>query len=312
MRTNPLTPPTEEALQNPSLLHLTNGATAAAVCPPDPVNGYYRATRFDWSGILSDLRSHGHRYVSPWKNQHDPLRHDDLSGPVDEFSEIGYEQARPGEEFLKIGVGMLRRYSEEPYDRFRLYEIANHGLWETTAARDRVEFRHRLLSDEYGYDYRKELILSEKNCLRIDYTLKNLGPALLTGQVCNHNFFTIDRMITGPDTDIRFPFHPVGTWREAYDCVTLERDGVRFNRELRSGETIFMGDLHARDLASGSYGFTIHNLRTGAGIRVSGNAPLSHMVLWARRGIACIEPYTTFRAYPGETIVWRLNYELLA
>lgn len=312
MRISPLTPPTEEALQNPSILHLTNGATTAVVCPPDPVNGYYRATRFDWSGVLSDLRGRGHRYVSPWKNRHDPLRHDDLSGPVDEFSEIGYEQARPGEEFLKIGVGMLRRYSEEPYDRFRLYEIANHGLWETTAARDRVEFRHRLLSDEYGYDYRKELILSGKNCLRIDYTLKNLGPALLTGQVCNHNFFTIDRMITGPNTDIRFPFHPVGTWRESYDCVTLERDGIRFNRELRSGETIFMGDLHARDLASGSYGFTIHNLRTGAGIRVSGNAPLSHMVLWARRGIACIEPYTTFRAYPGETIVWRLNYELLA
>lgn len=312
MRTSPTIFQAEEAPQSPSILHLTNGTTTAVVCPPDPVSGYYRATRFDWSGVLSDLRGRGHRYVTPWKNRHDPLCHDDLSGPVDEFTEIGYERARPGEEFLKIGVGMLRRYSGEPYDRFRLYEIVNHGLWETTATRDRVEFRHRLLSDEYGYDYRKELRLPHTDRLRIDYTLKNLGPAVLAGQVCNHNFFTLDRMVTGPDTAIRFPFHPVGTWREAYDCVTLGRDGIRFNRELRPGETVFMGDLHAQDSASGTYGFCILNLLTGAGIRVSGNAPLSHMVLWARRGIACIEPYTTFRAFPGETLVWRLEYELLA
>ena len=126
MRTSPTIFQAEEAPQNPSILHLTNGTTTAVVCPPDPVSGYYRATRFDWSGVLSDLRGRGHRYVTPWKNRHDPLCHDDLSGPVDEFTEIGYERARPGEEFLKIGVGMLRRYSGEPYDRFRLYEIVNH------------------------------------------------------------------------------------------------------------------------------------------------------------------------------------------
>lgn len=312
MRTKSTTPQAEEALQSPSILHLTNGAISAVVCPPDPVNGYYRATRFDWSGVLSDLRCHGHRYVAPWQNRHDPLRHDDLSGPVDEFTEIGYERVRPGEEFLKIGVGTLRRYSEEPYDRFRLYEIVNPGIREITASRDRVEFRHRLLSDEYGYDYRKEMRLIDTDNLRISYTLKNLGPAVLTGLVCNHNFFTLDRMITGPDTFIRFPFRATGTWREAYDCVTLGRDGILFNRELCPEETVFMGDLHDAESQAGSYGFILRNLRTQAGIHVSGNVPLSHMVFWARRGIACLEPYTTFRVFPGETAVWRLDYELLA
>lgn len=57
-----------------------------------------------------------------------------------------------------------------------------------TAERGRVEFRHRLLSDEYGYDYRKTLRLTDAPGLRIEYTLKNLGPAPLTGHVYNHNF----------------------------------------------------------------------------------------------------------------------------
>lgn len=230
---------------------------------------------------------------------------------MDEFSPIGYEQARPGEEFLKIGVGTLRRYSKNPYDRFRLHEIVNPGVRETVAARDRIEFRHRLLSDDYGYDYRKRVLLTPDPGLRIEYTLKNLGPAILSGYVYNHNFFTLDRMATGPETEIRFPFHPAGTWRESYDCVALTENGIRFNRELRRGEVVFMGDLHSPEPATRKYEFSIRNLRTGAGIRVSGSGSLSHMVFWACPNVACIEPYTSFQVFPGETGVWQIGYELL-
>lgn len=293
------------------ILRISNRAVSAVVCPPDAANGYYRSTRFDWSGVVRDLRCRGHRYVAPWQTRHDPLRHDGLTGPVDEFTPVGYERARPGEEFLKIGVGTLRRFSEDPYDRFRLHEIVNPGIRETITARDRVEFRHRLLSDEYGYDYRKTLRLTPEPGLRIEYALKNLGPAILSGYVYNHNFFTLDRMTTGPETEIRFPFRPSGTWREAYDCVELTRDGIRFNRELRRGEVVFMGDLHSPDPATRRYEFSIRNLRTEAGIRTSGSGELSHMVFWAHANVACLEPYTSFQVFPGETGVWQINYELL-
>lgn len=293
------------------ILRISNRAVSAVVCPPDAANGYYRSTRFDWSGVVRDLRCRGHRYVAPWQTRHDPLRHDGLTGPVDEFTPVGYERARPGEEFLKIGIGTLRRFSEDPYDRFRLHEIVNPGIRETITARDRVEFRHRLLSDEYGYDYRKTLRLTPEPGLRIEYALKNLGPAILSGYVYNHNFFTLDRMTTGPETEIRFPFRPSGTWREAYDCVELTRDGIRFNRELRRGEVVFMGDLHSPDPATRRYEFSIRNLRTGAGIRTSGSGELSHMVFWAHANVACLEPYTSFQVFPGETGVWQINYELL-
>ncbi|MBS4767056.1 hypothetical protein KG007_12705 [Alistipes sp. kh20] len=294
------------------VLRITNRHVSAQICLPDTECGYYRGTRFDWSGIVRDLRSRGHRYVSEWQSRHDPLRHDGLTGPADEFTQIGYEQARPGEEFLKIGVGTLRKPYDQPYDRFRLYEIVDPGIRDLIAGRDRVEFRHRMLNDDYGYDYRKTLVLTDAPGLRLEYTLKNLGPAPLTGYVYNHNFFTLDRMATGPDTSIHFPFEPEGTWREAYDSVALTPDGVVFRRNLRTGESVFMGDLHSQDPATREYGFSLRNLATGAGIQASGSGQLSHMVLWVCPTVACLEPYTPFRVFPGETGVWHIDYELLA
>lgn len=248
-------------------LRIANRHVSAVVCLPDAECGYYRARASTGAGVVRDLRSRGHRYVSEWQPRHDPLRHDGLTGPADEFTQIGYEQAHPGQEFLKIGVGTLRKFSDQPYDRFRLYEIADPGIREVTAERDRVEFRHRLLSDEYGYDYRKTLRLTDAPGLRIEHTLKNLGPAPLTGHVYNHNFFTPDRMATGPDTSIHFPFRPEGTWREAYDSVALTPDGIAFSRPLNPGESVFMATSTVMTPRPGS---TDSVSATSARVRASG------------------------------------------
>ena len=50
-------------------------------------------------------------------------------GPADEFRPLGYDAAKPGGAFVKIGVGMLKRTDEKAYDAFRLYPIADHGKW---------------------------------------------------------------------------------------------------------------------------------------------------------------------------------------
>ena len=118
-------------------------------------------------------------------------------------------------------------------------------------------------------------------------------------------------MATGPDTSIHFPFRPEGTWREAYDSVTLTPDGVAFSRPLTPGESVFMGDLHGQAPETQKYGFSLRNRRTGAGIRASGSGQLSHMVFWACPTAACLEPYIPFRVFPGETGVWHIDYELL-
>ena len=79
---------------------------------PDPDKGYYRGTRFDWSGVISQLEYEGHNYFGEWKATHDPEVHDDIVGPVEEFrtkgTALGYDEAKAGEPFVKIGRASCR------------------------------------------------------------------------------------------------------------------------------------------------------------------------------------------------------------
>ena len=64
---------------------LTNGRLDALVFLPDAKNGYYRSTRFDWSGVIGCVSLNGHMFFGEWSPQYDPLRNDSITGPVEEF-----------------------------------------------------------------------------------------------------------------------------------------------------------------------------------------------------------------------------------
>ena len=49
-------------------IRLSNGEIKAKVYLPDPVRGYYRATRFDWSGVIASLEYDGHNFFGPWSS----------------------------------------------------------------------------------------------------------------------------------------------------------------------------------------------------------------------------------------------------
>src|SRR5579859_7373763 len=105
------------------------GRIRAQLLLPNPDTGYYRGTRFDWSGVIASLEYKGHNYYGKWFDKYDPKTHDAIMGPVEEFrtndSALGYEQAKPGETFIKIGVGVLRKPDEPAYKFSSPYEIVN-------------------------------------------------------------------------------------------------------------------------------------------------------------------------------------------
>ena len=45
---------------------ISNGPVQAVLYLPDANNGYYRASRFDWSGVLPCLAYKGHTYFGVW------------------------------------------------------------------------------------------------------------------------------------------------------------------------------------------------------------------------------------------------------
>ena len=74
--------------------------------------------------MIGDLEYAGHRYYGPWFTQFDPTVSDfvyrgadiaagpcsAVTGPVDEFQlPLGYDEAKAGGTFIKIGVGVFTK-----------------------------------------------------------------------------------------------------------------------------------------------------------------------------------------------------------
>ena len=64
---------------------ISSSSIRATVLLPDAKSGYYRGTRFDWSGVISSLKWNGHEYFGQWFDRYDPKIHDAIAGPVEEF-----------------------------------------------------------------------------------------------------------------------------------------------------------------------------------------------------------------------------------
>ena len=99
-------------------LELDNGVIQVSIYLPDAERGHYRGTRFDWSGIIERVDYADHRFYAPLHTEHNPLGHDVVSGPAEEFAmfnPMGFAEARAGESFVKIGVGPLEKGASDEY-----------------------------------------------------------------------------------------------------------------------------------------------------------------------------------------------------
>jgi hypothetical protein len=132
---------------------ISNARVHAKLYLPDAQNGYYRGTRFDWSGVIYSLQCEGHSYFGKWFERYDPKLHDAITGPVEEFftngAGLGYDEAKAGETFVKIGVGVLRKPNEPRYSSFNSYEIVDSGKWNVKKGTDWIEFTHQV-ADKTG------------------------------------------------------------------------------------------------------------------------------------------------------------------
>ena len=124
---------------------ISNGLTRAKLFLPDSLNGYYRGSRFDWSGTISSLNYNGHEYFGKWFKTGDSEIHDTVTGPVEEFAPLDYEQTKQGESFVKIGIGALLKPDDKAYASGRPLTILNHGIWKINEQIGRASCRERVL-----------------------------------------------------------------------------------------------------------------------------------------------------------------------
>ncbi len=286
---------------------ISNRHIHATFYPPDPQSGYYRATRFDWSGVVAALEWNQHSYFGEWFQRHDPKVHDAITGPVEEFDGLGYDEAKPGESFVRIGVGEVRKPDEPRYRQFATYDILDPGQWTIDRGSDWIEFVHVLRSAAgYGYVYRKKARL-EGDKLILEHHLKNTGRKPIRTTAYDHDFLMLDGQPTGPDFVVRFPFEPKAVAPLKGLAEIRGKDFV-YVQELQTGQSL-QTELTGFGATAKDYDFRVENRKTGAGVRQTGDRPMSKFNLWSPRTTVCPEAFIDVRADPGQEFSWRIAYE---
>lgn len=292
---------------------------------PDAQNGFYTGTRFDWSGVIFDLEFAGHHLYRPWFSSVDPSVRDfvyrdgavvagpnsAMAGPVEEFqSPIGYDKAQPGDTFLKVGVGILRKADDTPYQFGKHFELVDGGKWTTSKTPTSITFQQMLkpADSQYGYVYTKTIrLVGQSSSFVIEHHLRNTGKVAISTRLYDHNFLTIDGVRVGQGYTIttRYPIQPDRQPDPKY--VTVDGTKVTYTTDLGEQDRVAFG-LQGFSSTAADYDFLVANRPAGVQVRMQGDRPLVNAALWSIQPVLAVEPFIQIDVAPGAESVWSYTY----
>jgi len=89
--------------------------------------------------------------------------------------------------------------------------------------------------------------------------------------------------------------------------MVIQNKSLVYTKELQTGQVIHW-DLGGFNDTPGDFGARIVNLKTGAGVQISGDHPLYRVVFWSIRTVLSPELYVRLHAAPGQTVTWTDAY----
>jgi hypothetical protein len=297
-------------VDQPPEASITNGIINARLYLPDAQNGYYRGSRFDWSGVMPQLEYAGHNYFGQWLDTYSPTLHDAIMGPVEAFAPIGYNEVKAGENFLVLGVGMVTKTDDQAYAFSKYYPVVNSGSWKVKKRADQVEFAQKLDDRAYAYQYKKTVqLVKGKPEMVLLHTLKNTGKKTIETTVYNHNFLVIDKQPVGRGFVMRLPYMPEGEVRTGPEFGKIQGNEVIYLKDLSKNDHLQFLSLTGYSNSAKDYDITIENQNTGAGVRITSDQPLSRLAFWSAHTTICPEPYINIKVEPGKTFSWKIFYK---
>ncbi len=288
---------------------LGNGTTRALVYLPDESAGYYRGSRFDWSGMVGEVTCGGHTYYEDWLTPHDPVNPEHAVGPAVEFdmeTPPGYDEAGVGEEFVKIGVGRLRRGRGDYFFNDE-YDIVDAGSWTVTRGVSWIRFQHDI--DELrGWDYRyvKLLTVSGKS-LAMDQTLRNTGTKACEISTYSHQFTSIDKQRIGPGYSLTYVFTPTLRQGTLDGKARLDGSVVTITSPIEASSALWARFLgFGADIGSNR---VVIEHEAGGSVAITGNQPVADCMLYSSRRALCPEFFVECTIGPGAVKRWRTVME---
>ncbi len=315
----PGTQPAAE-IENFPHMDLSNGILSARVFPPGK-NELNQGSRFDHAGVVFHITYKGQDYSSYWFDRFvtDPMDNGkyppatehsccNMSGPVEEFAQVGFDEAGMGGRFLKPGIGIFKRTSDR-YDQFPTLPVLNEGTRTFKSTKTGARFTQDLRDPESGYSYRytkSVQLVPGKPQMTISHVLTNTGTKPIITEVFCHNFLTINPgsanlVITAPfQWSAVEPFQP--------ELVKLDGNTIRYLAPIPKGVTTQSLLTGFGDKVS-DYDFTITDTRTGFGQRIRADTPPSKINMWSITATYSLEPYVAISLKSGETKRWTYTYD---
>ncbi len=311
------------ALDNAPHQDISNGIVSARVYLPGP-GAFYRGTRFDRTGIVAHTTYKGQDYGKPWFSAYSPVVHDftwhkaevvvhpasAAAGPAEEFDSIGFDQAGIGGNFLKIGVGILKRDTDKE-DHVHAYPVVNGGTVKNEAGNTRVRMTQTLAdkASGYGYRYIKTVrLVPGKAQMVIEHVLTNTGTRDIDTNVYCHNFLTLSP--GNAHITITAPFVIKAERPFAPDAAAVDGRTIKYLRTMKEGESVTSPISGFGDKAS-DYDFTVMNTASGFGQRIRGDQPLARINFWSIATNVSWEPYVAIALKPGQTKRWTYTYDYI-
>jgi hypothetical protein len=289
-------------------LVLENGILHLTIEEPGKV---YNHSRFDWTGNISQvLFENKFTFCSAETTRDfDFQRHG--QGLYSEFGiikPIGYDDCAVGEKFPKIGVGLLIKKSNDPYNFFQTYETDPFDI-QIEKGGDRIEFTV-FPKDCRGYSAKliKKIGLSG-NSFTIDYELENTGTHHIhTNEYC-HNFIAINRSDIDEHYTLRVPciINKPSEMIEAVNpgnAVILNTYSLNFN--FAPERDFFYSPLTEFHSKTGEWEI-VHD-KIGVGMKEMTNFIPEMMNVWGLKHVISPELFIKIDLEPGQVLKWQRQY----
>jgi hypothetical protein len=224
---------------------------------------------------------------------------------------LGFDEAKPGGTFIKIGVGLLRKPDSGKYDMFHRYDLVDGGKWIVRTGTDSLEFRQEVSdsSSGYAYEYRKTVSLTKgKPQLVLDHHLRNVGRRAIQTSVYNHNFLYLDRQPPGPDLTITLPFTIRTEQTPDPALVKVQGKQIRFLKTLAGEDRVYL-TISGFGSDAKDYDIRVEDRKAGVGVRITSDRPLSRAALWTIRAPLSFEPFIDMNVEPAAEFAWRTVYD---
>ncbi|MFZ4780031.1 MAG: hypothetical protein ACOYM3_32145 [Terrimicrobiaceae bacterium] len=251
--------------------------------------------RFDTTARIDSIKSDGVEFVAQ-------------EGLVDEFNQRwvpppGYDDVpSPGNVFMKIGVGMLRRTRITPYRFWDSYPLVQPAATRNISRDDmRATFEQVMPSSgDLGYRYRKSYEVDpDRRAVEITYELTNLGCKGIEFDQYNHNWLALDAASPSNPWIIRTPL--------------AAGPGCLLHCRISPGELAFdkvpPGVTYFTRAQSGSPPKSFTTVSDGKKfLSIVCDFSASRFAVFTQDNLLAPEIFAQFDVPPGGTVTWHRSY----